>query len=79
MIAMRRTDDLTIKTLHAAVDFIVKDSGVDVCQYCAFYKADEQNADEHEDCCVWHRKQGDIACRDGVIEKFQMELTGGAQ
>lgn len=77
---MRRMDDLTIRTLHAAVDFIVKNSGQDVCKMCTYYceksQAKEWEKDENLEPCVWRRKQGDIACREGIIEKFQIELTG---
>ena len=77
---MRRTDDLTIKTLHAVVDWIVKDCCEDACMLCAYFNREEQQAslkNDDDDCCVWHRKQGDLACRNGIIEKFQGELTGG--
>ena len=71
--------NLVICTLHAAVDFIVKDSGVDVCKICTYYNEESQSRenerDENCDPCVWHRKHGDVACREGVIEHFQMELT----
>lgn len=80
MIAMRRTDDLTVRTLHAAVDFIVEKSGQDICKICTYYceksQAKEIEKDEDIDPCVWHRKQGNLACREGIIEKFQIELTG---
>ncbi len=71
--------DLLTKTLHAVVDHLV-DGPEDVCQLCAFYYAELQlkSADD-EHPCVWYRKNGKLACRNGIIEKFQMELTGGAQ
>ena len=49
--------------LNAAVDFIVKKSGVDICKMCEWYNEEEQSKDENEDCCVSHRKDGDLACR----------------
>lgn len=77
---MRRSDDLAVRTLHAAVDFIVEKSGQDVCQMCTYYceksQAEEFEKNEDLEPCVWKRKQGAVACREGIIEKFQIELTG---
>ena len=72
-------NDLTVQTLHAAVDFIVKESAVDVCKMCTYYQEEIQamRFDRGEDPCVKHSKHGDLACREGVIEKFQIRLTEG--
>ncbi len=37
-------NDLTVKTLHEAVDWIVN-SGEDICQICAYYNAEAQAAE----------------------------------
>ena len=73
--------DLSVRTLHAAVDFIVEKSGQDICKICAFYcersQAESFERDENVEPCVWRRTQGAIACRDGIIEKFQMDIVRG--
>ena len=78
---MEQKKSLTVQTLHAVVDWVVQSSGADCCQLCAYYNKKEQLAcSEDIDCCGAHRRHGDIACREGIIEKVQMGLTeGGAQ
>lgn len=72
--------DLTVKTLHKAVDYIVN-SNEDICQVCAFYNAEAWTAalDENEDQepCVYCRTNGKVACRNGIIEYFQGASTDG--
>ena len=66
--------DLKTKTLHAVVDHII-DGPEDVCQLCAFYNAEAQlKSADGENPCVWNRKNGRLACRNGIIEKFQLDL-----
>ena len=78
---MKRETSLTVATLHTAVDFIVEKSGQDVCQICAFYckrsQAESFEQDENVEPCVWRRTQGNVACRDGIIEKIQMDILRG--
>ena len=70
--------DLTVKTLHKAVDWIANDCCEDICQICANFNASEQAAalDENEDleCCKHRRANGTIACRNGIIEHFRAEV-----
>lgn len=72
---------LIVRTLHTAVDFIVEKSGQDVCQICAYYcersQAESFERDENVEPCVWRRTQGNVACRDGIIEKIQMDILRG--
>lgn len=66
-------NDLTVQTLHAVVDFVVEESGKDACKMCA-YCCDSLMP------CGWKKRQGTLACREGIIEKFQIRLTeGGAK
>ena len=69
--------DLLTKTLHAVVDHLI-DGPEDVCQVCAFY-CKELQLDTADDThpCVWYRKNGKLACRNGIIEKFQLDLLSG--
>ena len=67
-------DKLTVKTLNKAVEWIVNKSCEDICQICAYYNAGEQSEDEHEDPCIYHRNNGEKACRNGIIERFQSEV-----
>jgi hypothetical protein len=72
--------DLTVKTLHKAVDYIVN-SNEDICQVCALYNAEAfaAAAEENEDIepCVYCRTNGKVACRNGIIEYFQGASTDG--
>ena len=79
---MEQKKSLTVQTLHAVVDWVVQSSGADCCQLCAYYNKETNLACCLSDTerCYAHRRHGDIACRDGIIEKVQMGLTeGGAQ
>lgn len=75
---MEQKKSLTVQTLHAVVDFIVTETGVDCCKICTYYNEARQSAefekDENCDPCVKHRRHGDVACRGGIIEAFQMKL-----
>lgn len=67
--------DLIIQTLHAAIDHIIK-SDSDQCQLCVHcekYNAAFAEADEA--ICPAVKSQGEAACRNGIIEKFQMDLA----
>ena len=70
-------DSLVKRTLYAAVDFIVNESAVDICMLCMYYnessQSEELEKDDQADCCVWRRKRGNIACREGLIEHFQVK------
>ena len=68
--------DLTVKTLHKVVDFIVKDSCEDVCTICAYLGNFPPTPDDVEPC-PYKRKNGYKACRNGVIEHFQAEVLNG--
>ena len=61
--------------LNAAVDIIVQ-SGVDVCQLCEWYQynREEQMNDKHDDPCAPHRKDGDVACREGIICRLRRNV-----
>ena len=72
--------DLTVKTLHKAVDYIVN-SNEDICQVCALYNAEAWTAaieeNEDQEPCVYCRTNGKVACRNGIIEYFQGLSTDG--
>ena len=59
--------------LNAAVDIIVK-SGMDICQLCEWYNREEQLNDGHDDPCPCRRKDGDVACREGIINRLRRNL-----
>lgn len=71
-------NDLTVKTLQAAVDWIVNESSDDICQICAYYNAAAQAAeldkDENIEPCFYCRTNGKTACRNGIIEHFQKQV-----
>ena len=79
---MEEKKNLTVQTLHAVVDWIVQSSSEDKCQLCA-YNREETNLAcclSATERCYAHQRRGDIACREGIIEKVQISLTeGGAQ
>ena len=60
--------------LNAAVDIIVKESGIDVCQLCEWYDCEEMMNDPNDDPCAAHRKDGDVACREGVICRLRRNV-----
>ena len=68
---------LVVKTLHAAVDWVVKESYCDFCQVCLHYNKEREQMEAVKgevDPCPHHRKRGEIACRDGIIEHFQSKI-----
>lgn len=70
--------DLTVKTLHKAVDWIVNCSADDICQICANYNAEAQAAEldknENQEPCFYRRTNGNTACRNGIIKYFQKRV-----
>lgn len=76
---MEQKKSLTVQTLHAVVDFIVQDLRIDCCELCIYYNKARccEAIEKDEDCdpCAHHRRHGDVACRNGIIEAFQMKLT----
>lgn len=68
--------DLTKKTLHKVVDYLVKDSAEDVCKMCAYLGNFPPTPDDIEPC-PYKRKNGYTACRNGLIEHFQNEVVNG--
>ena len=73
--------DLTVKTLHKVCDWIVNESCEDICQICKYYDAMAQGIElddnENQECCVFRRTNGKVACRNGIIEYFQGISTDG--
>lgn len=73
--------DLTVKTLHKAVDWIVNESCEDICQICAYYNEESMakayDEDEDKEPCIYKRTNGCVACRNGIIEHFQTEAVNG--
>lgn len=71
--------NLAVRTMYAIVDYLVEESGVDACQLCCYFNADNQARESEKcpelECCIHRRKFGAVACRNGIIEKFQMKLT----
>lgn len=45
--------------------------------YCERSQAESFEQDENVEPCVWRRMQGNVACRDGIIEKIQMDILRG--
>ena len=70
--------DLTVKTLHKVVDYLIKDREEDVCQICAYFGDFPETPDEVEPC-TFKRTNGKKACRNGIIEHFQREITNKKQ
>ncbi len=62
--------DLTIKTLHKVVDFIINDSAEIPCEICAYLGDFPETPDDAEPC-PFKRTNGKKACRNGIIEHFQ--------
>ena len=72
--------DLTVKTLHKAVDYIIN-SDLDCCQCCAYLRAyteeEMEKIPDDEEICVYRRTNGKRACRNGIIEYFQTSASRG--
>lgn len=72
--------DLTVKTLHKAVDWIVN-CNEDVCQICAYLRPwteEEMNLlEDGVSPCFYFRTNGKKACRNGIIEHFQTAAVKG--
>lgn len=68
--------DKKIETLHKVVDFLIR-SNEDVCRICEYYNREAQAKsileNEDEEPCKLRRRQGELACRNGIIEYFQKE------
>ena len=66
--------DLTVKTLHKVVDYLINESSEDVCQICAYLFNFPETPDDIEPC-PYKRNNGCTACRNGIIEHFQTEIA----
>lgn len=63
-----------METINKIVDWIVSESCEDICQICANYNKEEQARDfaDGEEPCSCRRVKGKIACREGIINHFEM-------
>ena len=66
--------ELVIETLNAVVDHVIEGPD-DACQLCVYYNMQNQLACADDEIpCVNMRKHGRVACRNGIIEFFQLKL-----
>lgn len=71
--------ELLIETLNAVVDHIIEGPD-DACQLCVYYNPQNQLACADDEIpCNKMRKHGRVACRNGIIESFQMKLLESAE
>ena len=72
--------DLTVKTLHKVVDWIIN-GRVDCCEICAYLSASEWKGEgdipDGVEPCFYRRTNGNKACRNGIIEYFQTQISKG--
>lgn len=51
------------------IDYLIENGGCDCCAKCAYYKTAAENSDAEP--CKAFEKDGNIACRNGMIEYFK--------
>ena len=51
------------------IDYLIENGGCDLCGKCVYYKPIEQDSDVEP--CEEFEKDGNIACRKGMIEWFK--------
>lgn len=60
--------------LEKVIDYLLLEGGADICAKCVYEKeAWKKNGDLNEDFCKHYRKQGNLACKSGMIKFYTKE------
>ena len=61
--------------LEKIVDFLIINGAADTCAKCIYAKdAYKKNGDVDEDFCKRYQKDGNVACKNGMIKFYTKEM-----
>jgi hypothetical protein len=70
---VEKTLDNYVVSATKVIDYLIEDGGCDTCSKCAYYQT--VNDGEDIEACKEFKKDGNIACRNGMIEYFENETN----